>query len=707
MVIGRKQGAESDRSKKGAERQGKTNTQNSRHETDSIRVLHHTFGNQAVQELVEREKLQPKLRDRYGYDRSEREADRVAERVQWTPRPVTSVAEMSHDALSIDRLSPVERSPVVRGSPFTPSAVDGSEQWAQRAVYSTAPPSVGSPAGDVDHDLREGTGRDRPLPASIRSILEPQFGLNFSSVRVHSDRRAAELTTQLNAQAFTYGRHIYFRPGNYDVTTESGRKLLTHELAHVVQQQSVSRVRSDDPERRASPSWMSADSHETTRTGDDVPDVVSASGLTRLAGPTVQRRPQPGLTGTSFGSIAFGLPGGGLHQGDIRIEAELVPDGERPGRFAGYTDRLLAVARCWRENALCAVFEDDSGRFHAVRTNWPGRDPRVERLQLSPSERFSGLQWVHPTDVTAERAAEGRRRSSHGWDGQESWSDRVRRVKRWHRAWEDGAIPRDFQPNDGDRTRAALRAAIEREFVSLLAETLGIGTNEIHVARGTDDREPNRINFDLTLEAQGRGGIGGLPDDRESDDLPEPNVVFGPAAIDIETRTSLLATAIHEATHYAHGRQTVELWDRWRRSRSRRTFVGWLRRRRRVRDDAEAEILAEEEVLYAGPEPSTEALARMEAFVATYTDFELTETQTRFEPLDTMPRYWNHADPEVKETVMRRLATYVGSLPRPYREDLRAHVDEKLEAIETNQILPRHVAFWERFARDVLPANTP
>ncbi|WP_380681791.1 hypothetical protein [Salinigranum sp. GCM10025319] len=331
----------------------------------------------------------------------------------------------------------------------------------------------------------------------------------------------------------------------------------------------------------------------------------------------------------------------------------------------------------------------------------------MERLQLSPSERFSGLQWVHPTDVAAERAAEERRQSSHSWDGQESWSDRVRRVKRWHRAWRDGDIPRDFEPDDGSRTRANLRAAIEREFVSLLAETLGIGTREIHVAQGADDLNPNRINFDLTLNVQARGGIGGLPDDRESDDLPEPSVVFGPAAFDIETRTSLLATAIHEATHYAHGLQTVELWDRWRRSRSRRTFVEWLRRRRRVRDDAEAEILAEEEVLYAGTEPSTEALARMEAFVATYTDFELSETQTRFEPLDTIPRYWNHADTEVKETVMRRLASYVDSLPRPYREDLRAHVGEKLEAIETNQILPSHVAFWERFARDVLPTNTP
>lgn len=66
--------------------------------------------------------------------------------------------------------------------------------------------------------------------------MEPRFGANFAGVRVHADREAGQLTTQLHARAFTSGHDIYFGPGTYEPSSRAGQVLLAHELTHVVQQ---------------------------------------------------------------------------------------------------------------------------------------------------------------------------------------------------------------------------------------------------------------------------------------------------------------------------------------------------------------------------------------------------------------------------------------------------------------------------------------
>lgn len=62
--------------------------------------------------------------------------------------------------------------------------------------------------------------------------------VNFSQVRVHDNSHAARAAQALNARAFTLGRDIVFGPGEHKQATPRGRKLLAHELAHVMQQES-------------------------------------------------------------------------------------------------------------------------------------------------------------------------------------------------------------------------------------------------------------------------------------------------------------------------------------------------------------------------------------------------------------------------------------------------------------------------------------
>ncbi|MEO6527535.1 MAG: DUF4157 domain-containing protein [Gemmatimonadaceae bacterium] len=75
-----------------------------------------------------------------------------------------------------------------------------------------------------------------PLAPSTEQQLGATLGHDFSSVRIHHDAEADELTRELDARALTSGAHIYFRGGAYAPETSEGLRVLAHEATHVVQQ---------------------------------------------------------------------------------------------------------------------------------------------------------------------------------------------------------------------------------------------------------------------------------------------------------------------------------------------------------------------------------------------------------------------------------------------------------------------------------------
>jgi len=75
-----------------------------------------------------------------------------------------------------------------------------------------------------------------PLDPALRADLEPRFGHDFSRVRVHTDARAAQSADAVSAHAYTVGRDVVFASGQYVPHSAAGKKLLAHELTHVLQQ---------------------------------------------------------------------------------------------------------------------------------------------------------------------------------------------------------------------------------------------------------------------------------------------------------------------------------------------------------------------------------------------------------------------------------------------------------------------------------------
>jgi hypothetical protein len=82
-------------------------------------------------------------------------------------------------------------------------------------------------------------GSGNRLDDRAQQDIGESMGHDFSDVNVHTDAEADRLNRAVRAEAFTTGRDIFFREGRYDPASNEGRKLLAHELTHVVQQRNA------------------------------------------------------------------------------------------------------------------------------------------------------------------------------------------------------------------------------------------------------------------------------------------------------------------------------------------------------------------------------------------------------------------------------------------------------------------------------------
>src|SRR5262245_10460614 len=199
------------------------------------------------QECAEKEKaLQPsgvraKLSISQPGDEAEIEADRVADQVMRMP---VSVSEQP------------ERGLLRSAAPATPA----SQSAGPFAVPSTA--------------------SGRPLSADARQFFEPRFGWDLGGVRIHDDSAAAASARSIHARAYTYGNQVVFGAGQFAPDQAAGRRLLAHELTHVLQQQSgrarISRAPGGTLPRFMRQAATDAGTTDAATAGAGVPDAGAA-----------------------------------------------------------------------------------------------------------------------------------------------------------------------------------------------------------------------------------------------------------------------------------------------------------------------------------------------------------------------------------------------------------------------------------------------
>jgi hypothetical protein len=176
--------------------------------------------------------------------RDEREADSVADLVmrlgdadvprEMGPRTAAGTPMSVHRHVQRTNRSPTLQEAIV------PAKGDDEDAERQEVQALRDPAPIGGATGvapAVSAAALESSDGAAPLDAGARRFMEPRFGADFSRVLVHNDARAAALSTQLSARAFTFRHHIYFNDGEYRPDTSEGRHVLAHELTHVIQQE--------------------------------------------------------------------------------------------------------------------------------------------------------------------------------------------------------------------------------------------------------------------------------------------------------------------------------------------------------------------------------------------------------------------------------------------------------------------------------------
>ncbi len=145
-------------------------------------------------------------------DPLEHEADHVADRVMRMPDPVSSLAA---GPMQVSREC---------------AACEEDETLMRRAEAGHGP----AVAPDIVHGVIASPGQ--PIEQASRDFFEPRMGRDFSSVRIHLGAAAAASAHAVGARAYTVGSRIVFAADAYAPGSEAGKRLLAHELAHVVQQ---------------------------------------------------------------------------------------------------------------------------------------------------------------------------------------------------------------------------------------------------------------------------------------------------------------------------------------------------------------------------------------------------------------------------------------------------------------------------------------
>lgn len=222
--------------------------------------------------------IQTKLAINAPGDEYEQEADRVAEQVMRMPEPKL-------------------RRTCACGGGCPRCQMDEHRRLQTKHVDSTESGQTVAPL-IVEEALANDGGS---LPDGLRADMEQRFGHDFGRVRLHTHARAAESAAAVGARAYTVGPDVVFAAGEYAPDTDAGRRLIAHELAHVVQQDAARAPNGragiaigavdDSLERKAETAARRANED----TGPSIASASLSAGVSRVArAPMLQRDNGPG-----------------------------------------------------------------------------------------------------------------------------------------------------------------------------------------------------------------------------------------------------------------------------------------------------------------------------------------------------------------------------------------------------------------------------
>jgi hypothetical protein len=271
----------------------------------SLLDLQRMAGNQAVGSLLRmlQPPLQAKLRIGQPGDAFEREADRIADAVVGMAAPRSGLP-------GIERALGGEGGGADRRCACCGSACGANEAGkpAASGTAATVQRKCQCQKQDKDDELMQGNeapgeaprvpagftaelaglrgGGGAPLSPALRGFFEPRIGHDFGAVRLHTGALAERSAEAVHARAFTLGNDVVFGHGEFAPDTPAGRRLLAHELTHVIQQTSPG-ARRQPLVQRAPDQDQLPESSSSAAGGESRQSSPAASPAGASAGPAV------------------------------------------------------------------------------------------------------------------------------------------------------------------------------------------------------------------------------------------------------------------------------------------------------------------------------------------------------------------------------------------------------------------------------------
>jgi len=206
----------------------------------------------AIRNILSSSGAQAKLTIGQPNDKYEQEADRVADQVMsMSDADVAQRVETGTvQPMQIQRMCPECENDMAQRQPMEedeemlqPKLRDESlqrqpleEEEEEELQAKEMPGQTPTVTPNLESRINSLKGGGQPLDSDTRSFFEPRFGHDFSKVRVHTDDASADAAKSINARAFTLGNHVVMGAGQYQPKSQQEKRLLGHELTHVVQQ---------------------------------------------------------------------------------------------------------------------------------------------------------------------------------------------------------------------------------------------------------------------------------------------------------------------------------------------------------------------------------------------------------------------------------------------------------------------------------------
>lgn len=420
---------------------------------------HTMAGGECTQCAKQKRTLQRKLTIGASNDPLEREADRIADQVMTAPAQGT---------------------------------VSGAPVWVQSFTGSSSSQSAEVPAS-VEHVL---ASPGRPLESELREDMEGQFGYDFSPVRVHTGEAAEQSAREVRALAYTSSKDIVFGVGMYHPYDPAGRRLLIHELVHVIQQ------------KPASPSLIIQ--RQESRTGTEEPQagiVVNWSGnqisihaRIQFTGPRATQQVAQAMVEDIERTWSRRFSGGYAST----CQVDYVVGGER--------DESRAEIRVGSGTSVADSWTEICGTMYFVYTGDPSD------LIWSPAHEFAHMlclrdrrtrSWSWPWEVQPPEVSEtGYERNIMGAIPEGDYSRREelrlesRNIRDWLEQHADGWEPtREPTISSLTLTQTAFRVVSMYVYIAREYRRVGELTEEmIAVAREMRDIAQHNIEFDNQAE---------------------------------------------------------------------------------------------------------------------------------------------------------------------------------------------------------------